>query len=57
METSDTVRHYADEEVDISYDAHRCIHAAECIPGLPALFDSTRRGPRLPQPALAKSPM
>jgi uncharacterized Fe-S cluster protein YjdI len=31
METSDTVRHYANGAIDISYDAHRCIHAAECI--------------------------
>lgn len=24
METGDTVRHYADDAIDISYDAHRC---------------------------------
>jgi len=28
---SDTVRHYADEEIDITYDSRRCIHVAECI--------------------------
>jgi hypothetical protein len=29
MEPSDKVRHYANSAVDISYDAHRRIHAAE----------------------------
>jgi len=43
METSDTVRHYADDAIEISDDAHRCIHAAECIGGLPAVFDDQRR--------------
>ena len=43
MDTSDKVRHYADEDIEISYDARRCIHAAECVHGLPAVFDSTRR--------------
>jgi CDGSH-type Zn-finger protein/uncharacterized Fe-S cluster protein YjdI len=43
MSTSDKVRHYADEEIDVSYDARRCIHAAECLRGLPAVFDTSRR--------------
>ena len=43
MATSDTMRHYADDAIDISYDVRRCIHAAECIRGLPAVFDSSRR--------------
>ena len=43
METSDKIRHYADDDIDISYDVRRCIHAAECIRGLPAVFDSGRR--------------
>lgn len=43
METSDTVRHYANGTIDISYDAHSCIHAAQCTRALPAMFDSTRR--------------
>ena len=37
---SDKVRHYADEEIDITYDSRRCIHVAECIRGLPAVFDT-----------------
>jgi uncharacterized Fe-S cluster protein YjdI/CDGSH-type Zn-finger protein len=40
---SDKVRHYADETIDVTYDARRCIHAQECVNGLPAVFDTTRR--------------
>ena len=43
METNDIVRRYADNAIEISYDAHRCIHAAECIRGLPTVFDTERR--------------
>ena len=37
------IRHYADERIDVSYDAARCIHAAECVHRLPAVFDTARR--------------
>jgi CDGSH-type Zn-finger protein/uncharacterized Fe-S cluster protein YjdI len=37
------VRHYADERIDVSYDATRCIHAAVCVHRLPAVFDTARR--------------
>ena len=40
---SEKIRHYADERVDVSYDASRCIHAAECVRRLPAVFDTARR--------------
>jgi uncharacterized Fe-S cluster protein YjdI/CDGSH-type Zn-finger protein len=40
---TDRVRHYADEAIDITYDARRCIHAEECVNGLPAVFDAARR--------------
>lgn len=50
---NDTVRHYADETIDISYDARRCIHAAECVRGLPAVFDTARRPWILPTGASA----
>ena len=43
MEASNGVRHYADKDIEVSYDARRCIHAAECVYGLPAVFDPTRR--------------
>jgi CDGSH-type Zn-finger protein/uncharacterized Fe-S cluster protein YjdI len=37
------VRHYTDDRIDVSYDAARCIHAAECVRRLPAVFDTARR--------------
>ncbi len=45
------IRHYADERIDVSYDATRCIHAAECVHGLPAVFDTARRPWILPSGA------
>ena len=53
MDTGDTVRHYADDAIDISYDVRRCIHAVECIRGLPAVFDRTRRPWIVPSAASA----
>lgn len=40
---SDNVRLYTGKDIDVSYDARRCIHAAECVRGLPAVFDTGRR--------------
>jgi uncharacterized Fe-S cluster protein YjdI/CDGSH-type Zn-finger protein len=37
------IRYYAGQEIEISYDPRRCIHAAECLRGLPAVFDNDRR--------------
>jgi CDGSH-type Zn-finger protein/uncharacterized Fe-S cluster protein YjdI len=45
------IRHYADERIDVSYDAARCIHAAECVHGLPDVFDTGRRPWILPSGA------
>jgi CDGSH-type Zn-finger protein/uncharacterized Fe-S cluster protein YjdI len=45
------VRHYSDERIDVSYDATRCIHAAECVHRLPAVFDTARRPWILPSGA------
>ena len=42
MGMGDDIRHYADAEIDVSCDARRCIHAAECLRGLPAVFDRAR---------------
>lgn len=53
MEKNDTVRHYANDAIDISYDPPRCIHAAECIRGLPAVFERNRRPWILPSAASA----
>jgi uncharacterized Fe-S cluster protein YjdI/CDGSH-type Zn-finger protein len=50
---SDKARHYADDAIEITYDARRCIHAAECVNGLPAVFDTARRPWILPTGASA----
>ncbi|HEX3661711.1 MAG TPA: (4Fe-4S)-binding protein [Acidobacteriaceae bacterium] len=39
----DNMHHYSDDAIEIKYDPHRCIHAAKCIRGLPAVFDTNRR--------------
>jgi uncharacterized Fe-S cluster protein YjdI/CDGSH-type Zn-finger protein len=36
-------RSYRGEQVEVSFDAGLCIHAAECVRGLPAVFDRDRR--------------
>jgi uncharacterized Fe-S cluster protein YjdI len=38
-----TRKTYRGQEVDVSFDATRCRHAAECIRGLPGVFDTKRR--------------
>jgi CDGSH-type Zn-finger protein/uncharacterized Fe-S cluster protein YjdI len=40
---SGKVHEYEGEQLSVSYDAKRCIHAAECVHGLPAVFDPDRR--------------
>jgi CDGSH-type Zn-finger protein/uncharacterized Fe-S cluster protein YjdI len=37
------VHHYSGEEIAVSYDVNRCIHAKECVRGLPAVFDPDER--------------
>ncbi len=34
---------YAGAEIDVSFDSEVCAHAAECVKGLPAVFDTARR--------------
>jgi predicted acylesterase/phospholipase RssA/CDGSH-type Zn-finger protein/ferredoxin/uncharacterized Fe-S cluster protein YjdI len=41
--TSYEVRRYDAESLTISFDAKRCIHAEECVRGLPRVFDPSRR--------------
>lgn len=36
-------RAYEGDGVTIHFDARRCIHAAECVHGLPAVFDADSR--------------
>ncbi|MFC4454513.1 (4Fe-4S)-binding protein [Deinococcus sonorensis] len=34
---------YATDHITVSYDAQRCRHVAECVRGLPQVFDPQRR--------------
>ncbi len=36
-------RQYQGEKIKIVYDVSRCTHAAECVKGLPEVFDTDRR--------------
>ena len=36
-------RVYANDRIEVSWEPAFCIHAAECVRGLPAVFDSQRR--------------
>jgi uncharacterized Fe-S cluster protein YjdI len=47
-------RLYTGTHVDVSFDAARCRHAAECVRGLPAAFDTGRRPWILPDGAGAE---
>ena len=37
------IRQYDGDGIRITYDADRCIHAAECVHGLPDVFDPNRK--------------
>jgi CDGSH-type Zn-finger protein/uncharacterized Fe-S cluster protein YjdI len=37
------IRRYEGDGIRVAYDAERCIHAAECVHGLPEVFDPNRR--------------
>lgn len=34
---------YKSDDILVTYDAKRCIHAAECVRGLPTVFDTEKR--------------
>lgn len=36
---ADKIRHYTDQEIDVSYEMRRCIHERECTRGVPSVFD------------------
>jgi uncharacterized Fe-S cluster protein YjdI len=36
-------RVYANDQIEVIWEPRFCIHAAECLRGLPAVFDSRRR--------------
>jgi CDGSH-type Zn-finger protein/uncharacterized Fe-S cluster protein YjdI len=37
------IHEYEGKEIIVRYDAKRCIHAGECVRGLPSVFDPDRR--------------
>jgi CDGSH-type Zn-finger protein/uncharacterized Fe-S cluster protein YjdI len=37
------IRKYTGENIDVTYDAGRCIHVAECLKRLPTVFDKSKR--------------
>lgn len=44
-------KRYFSLQILVDYDAKRCIHASECVRGLPAVFDTSRRPWVLPSAA------
>jgi uncharacterized Fe-S cluster protein YjdI len=34
---------FSGESINVVYDVKRCIHAAECVKGLPTVFDPKRK--------------
>jgi uncharacterized Fe-S cluster protein YjdI len=51
MSDSPTRKRYRGTALDVSYDIARCRHVAECLRGLPAVFDFDRRPWILPDAA------
>jgi uncharacterized Fe-S cluster protein YjdI len=43
MSPSRALQTYEGEEVTVTFDPIRCIHSEECVHGLPAVFDPSRR--------------
>lgn len=37
------IKTYTSETIDVTYDPAKCTHAAECVRGLPAVFDTRKR--------------
>ncbi|HXB16704.1 MAG TPA: (4Fe-4S)-binding protein [Solirubrobacteraceae bacterium] len=37
------VKRYEAQEIVVTYDTARCLHAAECVRGMPAVFDTAKR--------------
>jgi uncharacterized Fe-S cluster protein YjdI len=48
---SETRKRYTGDAVSVTFDPVRCRHAAECLRGLPAVFDTHRRPWILPDGA------
>ena len=37
------MKRYDGEHIEVTYDTARCLHAAECVRGMPAVFDTAKR--------------
>jgi uncharacterized Fe-S cluster protein YjdI len=37
------VKRYEGRDIEVTYDSARCLHAAECLRGLPAVFNTSKR--------------
>ncbi|MDR1266116.1 MAG: (4Fe-4S)-binding protein [Propionibacteriaceae bacterium] len=48
-----TNRVYRGQDIDVSFDAALCIHAAVCVKGLPEVFNTSRKPWILPDAAAA----
>lgn len=48
-------RAYPGDAVTVTFDGARCLHAARCVHGLPAVFDTTRRPWIVPDGASAEA--
>lgn len=42
-QTAKRLHNYTGEKLDVTYNAGRCIHAAECLRRLPTVFDKSKR--------------
>ena len=40
---TEKIKSYWSDDLVVTYDAARCIHAAECVRGLPGVFDTGKR--------------
>jgi len=50
-----TRKRYTGAAIDVSFDPMRCRHAAECVRGLPGVFDTRRRPWILPDAAVPEA--
>ncbi|MGW0336109.1 (4Fe-4S)-binding protein [Streptomyces sp. NPDC003011] len=53
MSSTPHKRAYQAPEITVTFEARRCLHAAECVVGLPEVFDLDRRPWILPEGAPA----
>ena len=40
---SKPAKRYWSDDIEVTYEARRCIHVAECLRGAPKVFDTSRR--------------